>query len=99
MRLALEMQTAWVMMNPLSRDDDSAPDRRAIAKLCIGGDWACAHGDFAALRHIAQQLATSATEPLHCELVGLADACLDRESRAAELWHQLRGRLYPAALA
>lgn len=86
-------------MNSLSRADDSVPDPRAIGKLCIGGDWACAHGDFAALRHIAQQLATSASEPLHCELVVLADACLERANRAAELWHQLRDRLYPTALA
>lgn len=86
------------MMNPHRRDDDAAPDPRAIGKLCLGGDWACAHGDFAALRHIAQRLATTAGEPLHCELIALADACLDGEARAGELWHKLRNRL-PVALA
>lgn len=87
------------MMNPLNRNHDSAPDPRAIGKLCMGGDWACAHGDFGALRHIAQRLATAAREPLHCELIALADACLDGEDRAAELWHRLRARLYPMAQA
>lgn len=86
-------------MNKVSSDDDGSTSPRTIGKLCIGGDWACAHGDFAALRHIAQQLATAATEPLHCALIELADACLDGEHRAGELWHHLRDRLYPMAEA
>lgn len=28
-----------------------------IGELCVGGDWACAHGDFSALREVTQQLA------------------------------------------
>jgi SAM-dependent methyltransferase len=98
--LAPEMQVRGIMMSPLHSDDDSAAEPRTIGKLCIGGDWACAHGDFAALRNIAQQLASAAAaEPLHCELIALADACLDGEDRASVLWHRLRDRLYPMAQA
>lgn len=64
--------------------------------LCVGGDWACAHGDLAALRDIAQQLTVTAEASLHCELEALADACLARPARACDLWWQLRDRLYPA---
>lgn len=72
---------------------------RTIGLLCVGGDWACAHGDFAALRHIAQQLAIAFVEPLHCELVELADACVGRPELAGQLWHELRDRIYPASCA
>ena len=98
--LALEMQVRGIMMHPLRNDDDSATEPRSIGKLCIGGDWVCAHGDFAALRNIAQQLASvAAAEPLHCELIALAEACLDGEDRASVLWHRLRNRRSPLAQA
>jgi hypothetical protein len=68
----------------------------AISELCTGGDWACAHGDFAGLRHVAHCLATYASEPLHCELVALADACTSDPERAGVLWDRLKGRLFRA---
>jgi hypothetical protein len=66
----------------------------SIGELCVGGDWAQADGDFETLRHIAQQLATRAGEPLHCELTKLADLCLYDLDRASALWDQLKGTLF-----
>ncbi len=66
-------------------------------ELCVGGDWACAHGDVSALRNIALQLAVSVPEPLHCRLVKLAEACHSDPERAAELWSQLKQHLYQSA--
>jgi hypothetical protein len=63
---------------------------RTTGQLCVGGDWACAHGDFGALRSIAEELATRMPEPTHCRLVGLADTCLADPRRAAELWFELK---------
>ena len=70
-----------------------------IGKLCVGGDWACAHGDFAGLRHVAQQLADYAPEPIHCELARLAAACISEPRRAAALWDRLKNQLYCEASA
>lgn len=66
----------------------------AIGKLCVGGDWACAHGDLSALRHVAQQLADYVPEPIHCELEALSAACAAEPDRAAALWDALKNRLY-----
>jgi len=66
----------------------------AIGQLCVGGDWACAHGDLAGLRDIAQRLAEQLSEPLHCELVALADACHADAEQAPERWEQLKERVY-----
>jgi hypothetical protein len=67
---------------------------RKIGKLCVGGDWACAHGDLAGLRQVALQLAAFAQEPLHCELAELADACRRDPDRAGRLWAELKDKLY-----
>jgi hypothetical protein len=61
-----------------------------IGELCVGGDWACAHGDFAALRDVAHRLSSFTREPVHCALVELADACLGDPARASELWCQVK---------
>lgn len=65
-----------------------------IGKLCVGGDWACAHGDFAGLRHVAQQLAAYAPEPLHCTLREIVATCDAQPERAAELWSRLKNLIY-----
>lgn len=65
-------------------------DRRALDQLRFGADWACAHGDLAALRHCALQLARHAHEPMHGALVDLADACAADPERAVKLWSALR---------
>lgn len=59
-------------------------------ELWVGGDWACAHGDFAGLGEIAKQLAIRAPEPMHCMFWQLADACRANPDRAADLWSQLK---------
>jgi hypothetical protein len=66
---------------------------RAIGKLCVGGDWACAHGDLSALRYVAQCLAVHAREPLHCELLSLAEACSSDPDHAVERWTVLKNEL------
>ncbi len=63
---------------------------RTIGELCFGGDWACAHGDVETLGYIAFQLAERAHEPLHCELVALADTCRCDPDRATAAWVRLR---------
>lgn len=68
--------------------------RQTIGKLCVGGDWACAHGDFSGLRHVAQQLASYAPEPIHCELTELAAACATDPDHAVQLWDRLKNQLY-----
>jgi hypothetical protein len=65
-----------------------------IGELCVGGDWACAHGDLAGLRHVALQLATFANEPMHDTLLELADACTEDPERATALWADVKGPLF-----
>ena len=64
-----------------------------IGKLCVGGDWASAHGDFAGLRYVARQLADYAPEPIHGELVELAAACTTDPDRAALLWSRVKSQV------
>jgi hypothetical protein len=74
------------------------PKERAftIGELCVGGDWACAHGDLAGLRHIAKQLAEQLREPMHCDLVILADSCYGDPDQAVARWMALKDQLYGA---
>jgi hypothetical protein len=62
----------------------------SIGQLCVGGDWACAHGDLAGLAHVAEELAARAHEPLHCQLVEVVRACRYDPDRAPALWFGLR---------
>jgi hypothetical protein len=71
----------------------------AIGKLCIGGDAACVQGDFVTLRNVVLQLAAYVPEPIHCELAALASACTCAPDRAAQLWDELKTRIYRAATA
>jgi hypothetical protein len=66
---------------------------KTIGKLRVGGDWACAHGDFAGLRHVAQQLVALAPEPLLRALHELVATCHANPERAAELWRHLKPQL------
>jgi hypothetical protein len=68
-----------------------------IGELCVGGDWACAHGDLSALRHISLQLAAQVAEPLHCALTEIADVCYSAPDLAVELWNRLKDRIYRRA--
>jgi hypothetical protein len=67
---------------------------RAIRELCVGGEWACAHGDFAGLRHVAIRLAGYMSEPDRDELVALATACIGDPSGAALRWNRLQRKLH-----
>jgi hypothetical protein len=62
--------------------------------LCTGADWACAHGDLAALRDVSLRLAARADEPLHCALTELADVCYRKPDQAAALWTRLKQRIH-----
>jgi hypothetical protein len=64
-----------------------------LGKLCVGGDWACAHGDFAALRHVAHRLAHCPGVALQAELAELEGTCRRDPVRAAALWSQLKREL------
>jgi len=65
----------------------------SFGELCVGGDWASAHGDFSALRNVAQQLAIQFGEPVHCDLIKLADLCLYDLDAAGALWSRLKYQL------
>lgn len=64
-----------------------------IGELCTGGDWACAHGDVEALQFVVAQLAEYIREPLHCEVIALAEACASDPERATELWGKLKEKV------
>jgi hypothetical protein len=59
-----------------------------VGALCVGGDWACAHGDFGALRAVALRL--HGYLPTHHELIACADACHANPDRAALLWDRFK---------
>lgn len=64
-----------------------------VGELVIGGDWACAHGDFSTLHYIAQRLADIAV-PLRRQLLAFATACYADPDRAARQWATLRTRCF-----
>ena len=72
---------------------DTEDPRREIGTLCLGGDWASAHGDFAALRHVARLLALHAPRTIRVDLDALAEACITDPARAGALWEALRPRV------
>ncbi len=67
---------------------------RVIGELCFAGDRACVQQDLGALAGIARQLARLTPEPLHCELMSLAEACDCDRTSAIATWSQIRDRLY-----
>lgn len=73
------------------------PDRPTIGELCVGGDWACAHGDVETLGFIALRLAELVHEPLHCELAALAEQCRGDPTHANEAWARIKPRLQAVA--
>jgi len=63
-----------------------------IHSLCLGGEWACAHGDFAGLRDVARQLETYVPE-VRAELRELEAACRDDIDHATAMWVQVERRI------
>jgi hypothetical protein len=68
----------------------------AVGELVIGGDWACAHGDFSTLHFIAERLARYADPrtALKRQLLAFANACYDDPDEAALQWAALRTRCF-----
>ncbi|HET9988236.1 MAG TPA: hypothetical protein VFQ65_06945 [Kofleriaceae bacterium] len=68
------------------------PDQHAIFTLCVGGEWACAHGDFAGLRDVARRLEDYVPE-IRSELRRLETACRDDIDHASAIWVQVERRI------
>jgi len=68
----------------------STTTARTIGQLCVGGDWACAHGELEALGDVAERLADYTREPLHRELVELSMLCHSDPQQATALWTRLK---------
>ena len=90
------------MSNTPQRLDQSGgrrgPSSRTIGALCMGGDWACAHGDVEALADIAARLAGYANEPLRGELTALSAQCRSDPDGAAAAWVRLKTAVVQATL-
>jgi len=90
-RFADETGTRLVAQPGMSIASTSTPDTaHAVGELVIGGDWACAHGDFETLHFITQQLAGHAQRGLKRQLLACADACYADPDQAAAQWASLR---------
>jgi hypothetical protein len=76
-------------MTPTTRKSSDA-----VGKLCVGGDWACAHGDVSGLLDVARRLEDYMPEPIHDELESLVAACASDPDRAAALWDAVKNRIY-----
>lgn len=63
---------------------------RLIEDLCRRGDWACVDGDLRALGDVVKELAEATPDPMHCELVALAELCRRDPARAVAGWHRVR---------
>ena len=77
-------------MQALPYSHDTAHE---IGKLCVSGDWACAHGDFSTLRYIAQQLVFWLPDDIHVHLAELATACWSDVDRVGAMWEQVKRRI------
>ncbi|HEY0478609.1 MAG TPA: hypothetical protein VGD37_13920 [Kofleriaceae bacterium] len=69
------------------------PLARTVGKLCVGGDWACAHGDLEALGDVASRLVRCTPEPLHKDLAGLCALCSADPDQASAAWVRLKNRV------
>lgn len=85
-------------MEPMEDTTSKVGAAHAIGELCVGGDWACAHGDLEGLRDISRRIAIYAREPLHCELAALAEACLCDPDRATAGWVRIKGLVQQSLL-
>ncbi len=68
-------------------------DPSTVGALCWAGDAACESNDVAALGGIARRLVELVPEPLHCELIPLADSCSQDPEHAVAAWTELRDRV------
>jgi hypothetical protein len=77
---------------------DRNDSNHAISALCLGGEWACAHGDFAGLRDVARRLEPYVPEVLD-ELHELETACRHDIDHASEIWVDVERRITSASRA
>ena len=87
-----------MMQSKESMQTDRNDSHRAISALCLGGEWACAHGDFAGLRDVARRLEPYAPEALD-ELHALETACQNDIDHASEIWVHVERRITSASRA
>jgi hypothetical protein len=81
-----------------SKDVMQTDRNHAISALCLGGEWACAHGDFAGLRDVARRLEQYVPEVLD-ELHELETACQRDIDHASEIWVHVERRITSASHA
>jgi hypothetical protein len=86
------------MMDANQTGAGDAQRTQTIGRLCVCGDWACAQGDYAGLREIVQRLAASVGEPLHCELLALADGCRPDAELVFARWARIKDLLHGSVL-
>ena len=77
-------------MGNQSNRNQSKSTARTVGQLCVGGDWACAHGELEALGDVAERLADYTREPLHHALVELSMLCRRDPQQATALWTRLK---------
>lgn len=58
----------------------------SISTLCMGGEWACAHGDVAGLRDVVHRLEAFVPASVRAELRAVAEACRHDAEHASALW-------------
>jgi len=68
---------------------------RAITALCNGGEWACAHGNYAGLRDVARRLEQYVPEVVD-DLHHLETACEDDLDHASEIWVAIERKIASA---
>jgi hypothetical protein len=91
---ARSLKASSLMMTTMPPTPCTAEVNETIGKLCVGGDWACAHGDFSGLRYVARRLASNAPERIQGQLAELIAACSAAPERAAVLWASTKSQLH-----
>lgn len=77
----------------LATQDHPRSRTPTLGELLVGGDWACSHGDLAALGHVAGQLAQRATGQLRSDLLALENRCRFEPECATAAWIVLKDRI------
>ena len=73
--------------------NSSSDPNREVKELCFSGDWACADGNLDVLGYVAHRVAAYAAEPLHGQLLDLAEMCREYPDHAVAVWLHLKNQL------
>ena len=65
---------------------------RRVGELCLGGDWACAHGDVESLGFIVEELAGLIAGPGDCALGEVVQQCRHDPEAATARWAEVKDR-------